>query len=164
MKDLISTLAEGIEEYVREDLHAVIYTVDHYYNSFSLEATISSSRPSHWPLDVTIYGGPWSEEAISRPSCKARSREGLTFILIGSIKRINSPGPCFIFFGKDDKAMPRSGRFEDTCTTALDKAIRKEFPDASFYDQIEECKKGYTTIPKSDVLMETIDMLLKHGF
>jgi len=74
MQDLISTLAEGIEEYAREDLHAVIYTVEQYSSLFSLEATISTFRPGHWPLDGTIYGGPWSEEVISRPSCKARER------------------------------------------------------------------------------------------
>jgi len=34
MQDLISTLAEGIEEYAREDLHAVIYTVEQYSSLF----------------------------------------------------------------------------------------------------------------------------------
>jgi len=92
------------------------------------------------------------------------AREGLKFILNESIKRINSPGSCFIILWKKNKTMPRSGRFEGTCTTVLDKALRKEFPDASFYNQIEECQMGYTTIQKSDVLMETIGMLLKHGF
>lgn len=53
--------------------------------------------------------------------------------------------------------MSRSGRFEGTCTTALDKALRIEFPEASFYNQIEERRVGQTWISNFAVSLETID-------
>jgi hypothetical protein len=61
--------------------------------------------------------------------------------------------------------MSRRGRLEDTSsTTGLNDSIRKEFPDAFFYDLIWERRVGQTRMSRLSVALETIDKMFKHGF
>lgn len=157
MEDLIVTLADSILPYAREDLHAGIYRIiQEPVGSFILEVTVSksTSQAGQWPLDVTIYGGAWSEDSVTRPSYKAVSKEALENILGPLIIWKNKH---FIMFWKGGEVMPRKGPLPTGYVYNTQAELRHAFPRGGFYKVIFQGDIFET-------IMDTIEKTFQLGY